>query len=217
MVLSALNFHTNIAIYLVLIFGLYTLLFIIERSTWSDTHAANMQQIKPNYSLKNIGLPTHNTYLRNLIDKTENLVQRIRWKAHFFLHNINENTRTDGPSTYGLKSKRCAPPVKELRPFEDDLANMIESVKFRNVDDGFIQQLKINASKNFFVFADKTKNIYEIDAPVYNKLLTENVTKTYKRAHDGIKNEINHELKSITGDLKISNRIDPMNEKPAFI
>ena len=45
-----------------------------------------MQQIKFSYSLKNIGLPTHNSYLRRLINKTENFVQRIRWKAHFFLH-----------------------------------------------------------------------------------------------------------------------------------
>ena len=122
-----------------------------------------MQQIKLNYSLKNIGLPTHNTYLRNLIDKTESFVQRIRWKAHFFLHN-NENTQTDRTNAYGLKSKRCAPPVKELKHFEEDLANMIESVKFRNVNDGFIQELekdksKINVSKKVFVFADKTRNI----------------------------------------------------------
>ena len=116
--------------------------------------------------------------------------------------------------------------MKELRPFEDDLA-YIESVKFRNVDGGCIQELekdkrKINACKNVFVFADKTRNIYEMDAPAYNKLSTENVKKThamasYKHAHDGIKNEINHELKSIASDLKISNRIDPMNETPAFI
>ena len=170
MVLSALSYHTNIATYLVLISGLYTLLFIVERSTWSDTQdAANMQQIKLNYSLKNIGLPTHNTYLRNLIDKTESFVQRIRWKAHFFLHG-NESTRTDRNNTYGLKSKRCAPPVKEFKPFEDDLANMIESVKLRNVYDGFMEELekdkrKINASKNVFVFADKTRNFYVMDAP----------------------------------------------------
>ena len=56
-----------------------------------------------------------------------------------------------------------------------------------------------------------------MDAPAYNKLLTENVTKTYKHAHDGIKNEINDELKSIAGGLKISDRLDPMNEAPAFI
>ena len=56
-----------------------------------------------------------------------------------------------------------------------------------------------------------------MDAPAYNKVLTEKVKKTYKHAHDGIKNEINHELKSIASDLKISNRIDPMNETPAFI
>ena len=99
---------------------------------------------------------------------------------------------------------------------------MIESVKFRNVYEGFIQELekdkrKINASKNVFVFADKTRNIYIMDAPAYNKLLTENVTKTYKHAHDGTKNEINDEMKSIASDLKISNRLDPMNEASAFI
>ena len=181
-----------------------------------------MQQINLNYSLKNIGLPSHNSYLRKLIDKTENFVQRIRWKTHFFLHNNSEDIRTDRSKTYGLKSKHCAPPVKELRPFEEDIASMIERVKFQNVNDNFIQELekdkrKINASKNIFVFADKTRNIYEMDAPAYNKLLTENVTKTYKHAHDNIKNEINQELKTITDDLKISNRIDPMNETPAFI
>ncbi len=112
--------------------------------------------------------------------------------------------------------------MKELRPFEEDIASMIERVKFRNVNDNFTQELdkdkrKINASKNIFVFADKTRNIYEMDAPAYNKLLTENVTKAYKHAHDNIKNEINQELKTIADDLKISNRIDPMNETPAFI
>ena len=56
-----------------------------------------------------------------------------------------------------------------------------------------------------------------MDAPAYNKLLTENVTNTYKHAQDNIKYEINQELKTIADDLKISNRIDPMNETPVFI
>ena len=77
MVLSALHPHTNIATYLVLIFGLYTLLFKVERSTWPDKRTANMQQINLNYSLKNIGLPSHNSYLRKLIDKTKTLFNRF--------------------------------------------------------------------------------------------------------------------------------------------
>ena len=43
----------------------------------------------------------------------------------------------------------------------------------------------------FFVFADKARYIYEMDAIAYKKLFTENVTKTYKHAQDDIKNEIN--------------------------
>ena len=204
------------------IVGLYTLLFEVERSLRPGIHTGNMQQIKFNYSLKNIGLPTHDSYLRNLIDKTESFIQRIRWKAHFFLKNRNTDSQGGRSNTYGLKSRYGAPPVAELKPFEDDVACMIETVKFRNVNDNFIEELekdkrKINASKNVFIFADKTRNIYEMDAPTYNKLLTENVTKTYKHAQDGILNDISEELKTIANDLRISNRINPMNETPAFI
>ena len=56
-----------------------------------------------------------------------------------------------------------------------------------------------------------------MDASTYDKLLTENVTITYKHASDDTKLEINDELKSIASELKITNRIDPMNETPAFI
>ena len=39
----------------------------------------------------------------------------------------------------------------------------------------------INKSKIFFVFADKTWNIYETDKNAYSKLLTDNICKTYKK------------------------------------
>ena len=38
----------------------------------------------------------------------------------------------------------------------------------------------VNSSKNVFVFADRTTNVYETDPESYKKLLTENITKTYK-------------------------------------
>ena len=146
----------------------------------------------------------------------------MQWKAHFFLHNNGENNRTYRTNTYGLKSKHSAPPVTDLKPFEEDVAKIIKNIKLRNVNSNFIKTLekdkrKIKASKNVLIFADKSRNIYKMDAPTYNKLLTENVTKTYKHAQDHIMKEINHELKSIADNLNISNRIDPMNETPAFI
>ena len=154
-------------------------------------------------------------YLRNLVNKTESIVQCMRWKAHFFL----QNNRDD--NTYSLKSKHGVPSVLNLKPFEHDIAKIIELAKFQNISNNFIQTLEldkriINASSNVFIPVDETWNFYEMDSSTYNKLLTENVTKTYKHASDDTKLEIK-ELKSITSELKITNSIDCMNETPAFI
>ena len=95
-------------------------------------------------------------------------------------------------------------------------------MKFRNVNDEFIKTLekdkrKINSSKNIFIFADKTRNIYEMEAKSYDKLLTENVTKTYKHAENDTFQNIEKERKNIASSLNISNRIEPINKAKAFI
>ena len=178
MVLSILYFHTNAVTFVVLIIGVYTLPSKVEHSPWCERYTTNMQQIKFNYSLKNIGLPTKDNYLRNLM-KTESIVRCMQWKAHFFLLNNGDDNQTPN-NTYGLKSKHGTPPVLNLKPFEDDVAKMIELAKFQH---NFIQTLeqdkrKINASSNVFIPADKTRNFYEMDTSTYNKLPTENVMKT---------------------------------------
>ena len=141
-----------------------------------------MQQIRFRYSLKNIGLPTHDDYGRN-IDKTQSVIHRMRWKAFHFLQKSSDDTQPPKTSTYGLKSKRSAPPIPELKPFEDDVIKMIENIKFRRTNNDFLQTLendkkKIKSSLNVSISADKTRNIYEISATTYNKQLTEDVTKT---------------------------------------
>jgi hypothetical protein len=144
----------------------------------------------------------------------------MRWKAHFFLH--GDDNKTQKPPTYGLKSKRSPPPVSELKHFEEEIIHMIENIKFQPVNDEFIQSLeddkkRIKSSNNMFIPADKTRNMYEMSAPAYTKLVTENVTKTYKLAQDDTINAINNELKHISDTLKISNRIEPMAQSKAFI
>ena len=108
------------------------------------------------------------------------------------------------------------------KSFEDDVVMMIENIKLRLMKNDFIQTLKndkkkINSSSNVYIRADKTRNVYEMSATTYNKLLTENVTKKYKHAQDDFITGINHELKEIADDLKITNRMDPIAETPAFI
>ena len=53
------------------------------------------------YSTKNIPIPKPNTYLKQLIDKTENFLKRLRWRALYFLQDMaaSETNRTVLPRT----------------------------------------------------------------------------------------------------------------------
>ena len=112
-----------------------------------------------------------------LIPKVESVIKRMRWKAHFFINGSNEATN----NKFGLKSRNNPPHVKELKDFEEDMLQMIENLEFRNVNDQFLNTLasdakKIQSTPNVLVFADKTRNIYEMDPQKYNQLLTNNIT-----------------------------------------
>ena len=41
--------------------------------------------------MKNIPIPSRNTYIKKLIEKTESVIKRIRWKAFFFEQNKDKN------------------------------------------------------------------------------------------------------------------------------
>ena len=67
------------------------------------------------------------------------------------------------------------------------------------------------------IFADKTRNLYRMDRSTYDKLHTENVTKSYKKAEPNIYNNINLEAKKIAIDLKIADKVECLAKKEAFI
>ena len=56
---------------------------------------------------------------------------------------------------------------------------------------------EIKNSRNIYVFADKTNNVYRMPTFEHNKLLKENVTKTYKKAPEKLQKLTNLEAKSI--------------------
>ena len=110
----------------------------------------------------------------------------------------------------------------ELKAFEEDVLKIIDNIKFRDTKNNFQETLasdlkKINTSENMFVFADKTRNIYETSLETYNKLLHDNITKTYKRGSEDNISEIDSELKHIADNLSIGNRIECMKKREAFI
>ena len=177
-----------------------------------------MKQVRFNYSLKNIGLPSQDCYRRMLIDKVETVVSRMRWKAHFFLHETNATEQYK----FGLKSKNSPPVINEMKSFEEDLIEQMENIKFRKVTDTFLNNLskdlkKVKSSPNVFLFADKTRNVYATSPENYNKILKENVTKTYMIAQNDVLEDINFELKNLTSDLSIGDRLETMAPKEAFV
>ena len=109
--------------------------------------------------------------------KTEEFVQRLRWKVFHYLNPSDTPTKR----TLGFKTTRTAPQVKELQRFENDLYGVISDLEYTNFRYPFSRQLsqdfrKINNSNNIFLIADKTRNIYELSVDTYNKLLPDNVT-----------------------------------------
>ena len=76
---------------------------------------------------------------------------------------------------------------------------------------------EIKNSRNIYVFADKTNNVYRMSTSEHNELLKENVTKTYKKAPEKLQKSINLEAKSIATNLKLSDRIEKLAEAPAYI
>ena len=72
-------------------------------------------------------------------------------------------------------------------------------------------------SRNIYVVADKTNNVYRMLTSEHNKLLKGNVTKTYLTSPEKLQNTINLEAKSIETKLKLSDRIKKLTDAPAYI
>ena len=84
--------------------------------------------------------------------------------------------------------------------FEKDLLELVNTVKFRNRNDKFQNEMKddinkIKSSLNVFIPADKTTNIYELTPKEYKTLLRNNVRKTYRKAPPQLEKAINLEAK----------------------
>ena len=76
-----------------------------------------------------------------------------------------------------------------------------------------------NIKKNpkLLVPADKTNNLHELTTEEYNKLLTENISKTYKKSTVSAINSINTEAKAIAKDLNLDEKIEQYNQNQSFM
>ena len=175
------------------------------------------------YSTKNIPIGTAKQYKIRLTEKIESLARRFRWKLFHYLEKEKKKDRPkeDMEETYGFKSAKTPPANELLDPFERDLFNILNILEFRKVNCAFQKKLKndineLKESNRVLVSADKSTNFYSVSKDEYNKLLTEYITKTYKKANDGTVEKLNREAKEITPP-KLHSRIQVMAEKQAFV
>ena len=171
------------------------------------------------YSTKNIPLSNKDVYLKELIGKTEHFLRRIRWKVYHFLKNNKEETETEN---FEFRTINTKPKKQILYNFENDLYEMIRKTEFEPVRTEFQRKLSedlrsIKRSNKIFVSADKTRNMYGLDPKEYDKLLNNNVTKSYKKSNIKTVNEINKEANILTEKLKINDRVQCIAQNEAFI
>ena len=178
-----------------------------------------MEKVNIDYSAKNIPLPSRTDYRQRLIEKTGQFLRRTRWKAYFFL---NPGIASSDKENYGFQSTKNPPPIEELKDFEDSMLRMIQSVKFKHVNNSFLNRLAtdtdlIRKEPNLIVPADKTTNFYKLEPSAYNDLLEKNITKSYKKAKPETTRAIHERNKGIAEKLYIADRVDKTAEKDAFI
>ena len=183
----------------------------------------HLRQRNFGYSMKNIPIANNINYQKKMMEKTESFVRRLRWSALAYdMQHSDSDTRNYSGENYGFKTT-CVPPKNEfLTGFENDIYSLVKSIEFRKKDNEFLSKMKndikeVVESDKVFIFADKTSNLYELDAKSYEKVLCDNISKGYKKSKDDIASKIDQEAKTIVNDLDLGNRVDSFAKRNAFI
>ena len=88
--------------------------------------------------MKNIPVAPVRIYKKCLIEKTEQFLSRMRWKA---FHYLNPVTAAEN-ETFGFKTKNCPPTVEEMKRFEEGMIRIIQNITFKDTKSQFQQDLK---------------------------------------------------------------------------
>ena len=163
------------------------------------------------YSLKNIPVISEFYYKKLLTSKIELLLTRMRWKLWHFQ---NKRAKKRLRETFGFKTPNSPPAMKELRPFEDDVIELIRNVEFRKSTNPLQEKMKkdivkINETPCVIVQADKTDD--------YNKYLVNNITEEYKKAGDLAVEGINVEAAKFAKELELDDRVEGIAKKAAYL
>ena len=89
---------------------------------------------------------------------------------------------------------------------------MIKNLDFKIVNNKFQSNLRndikqIRRRNNLFISTDKSRNIYKVSKANYERMMHENVTKTYKKCNTNKSSSINFKAKKIASKLKSCRKV----------
>ena len=186
----------------------------------STVSVMNMDQVKFNFSLKNIPIPCEKDYLLELIFSVGTFVLNLRFRTWHFL---NPSENRNEKETFNFKTTKPAPSVAELKEFEDDLYELVANVKFRPIKKTTLQStlkdnmVEMSQNNDIYVAADKTENYYRISRIEHDRLVSKNVRKDYKKGPANAINKVNNEDKKIAEELELDDRIYAFSERENYI
>ena len=177
-----------------------------------------MELVNLGHSTSDIPVPSKKVYLQMMINSVEKYIQNLRWKTLFFLNPINRQEKNN----FGFKSTKTPPAIPELKPFEDDLIDMMKNIEFSNKTNPFQQKLRaeqrsIKEEPKLIVAADKTTNFYKVDPKEYKELVSKNVQKEYKKEIIQNVQKINKAHKNIVKKLGIQDRVYKTCNRESFV
>ena len=147
----------------------------------------------------------------------------MHWRAIVFINNNKKATEDykEGLS-YGLKSGRSPPQLKDLIQFENDLVRIVKELKFRKVKNNFQTKLRedmkqVQTSKKTLTPADKTSNMYRLHKNDYQNLLRNAITTSYKKANKNIGTKINKEGIKFAKQANMLDKIEINSTGNSFI
>ncbi|GAB1599935.1 GATA zinc finger domain-containing protein 14-like, partial [Argonauta hians] len=184
-----------------------------------------MEKLCMTTSLKDIPIPNQDEYVRILIQKINEFIDRVRWMV-FFAHPANRRNNSDvsdNPAQIpGLfKSRRTPPFDKDLEAFERDLLKLVSDLKFKgnilSTDPhlaGLSRTLKLwRSSDELIVRSDKTNNLYLVPIDRYLQLLRNELLNSYRTVPETTLTDINKELYDVFERRGLLGKTEPVSAR----
>ena len=97
------------------------------------------------------------------------------------------------------------------------MMDMIKNLELNRVNNEFQSNLRndirqIRRRNNLFISADKSRTRYKVSKASYERMMPENITKSYKKCNTNKSNSIKFKAKQIASKLKIDDRVQKLDE-----